>query len=169
MSEVDLGDWNDSSVSVGTIDCGLLPDATIAAKHPVPTPRWAHRTTHAACALRWSRCCVKLRRTVTRSSACPRRFSVWVRSTSRTRVSSGRTGRARTALMLAGVVELIDIPVGGRADGRAPAHRAERSRGPASLRAGETRREDCGAHQGRLAEAARHRHLRGGRQVRQDE
>ena len=58
---------------------------------------------------------------------------------------------------------------GGRADGRAPAHRAEGSRGPASLRAGETRREGCGAHQGRLAEAARHRHLRGGRQVRQDE
>ncbi|MCA9628449.1 MAG: hypothetical protein KC766_12315, partial [Myxococcales bacterium] len=38
MSEVDLGDWNDSPVSVGTIDRGLLPDATIAAKHPVPEP-----------------------------------------------------------------------------------------------------------------------------------
>lgn len=38
MSEVDLGDWNDSPVSVGTIDRGLLPDATIAAKHPVPAP-----------------------------------------------------------------------------------------------------------------------------------
>jgi AAA domain len=38
MSEVDLGDWNDSPVSVGIIDRGLLPDATIAAKHPVPAP-----------------------------------------------------------------------------------------------------------------------------------
>lgn len=38
MSEVDLGDWNDSPVSVGLIDRGLLPDATIAAKHPVPGP-----------------------------------------------------------------------------------------------------------------------------------
>lgn len=38
ISEVDLGDWNDSPVSVGTIDRGLLPDATIAAKHPVPAP-----------------------------------------------------------------------------------------------------------------------------------
>lgn len=38
MSEVDLGDWNDSPVSVGLIDRGLLPDATIAAKHPVPAP-----------------------------------------------------------------------------------------------------------------------------------
>lgn len=38
MSETDLGDWNDSPVSVGTIDRGLLPDATIAAKHPVPAP-----------------------------------------------------------------------------------------------------------------------------------
>lgn len=38
MSEVDLGDRNDSPVSVGTIDRGLLPDATIAAKHPVPAP-----------------------------------------------------------------------------------------------------------------------------------
>lgn len=36
MSEVDLGDWNDSPVSAGLIDRGLLPDATIAAKHPVP-------------------------------------------------------------------------------------------------------------------------------------
>lgn len=38
MSEVDLGDWNDSPVSVGVIDRGLLPDSTIAAKHPVPSP-----------------------------------------------------------------------------------------------------------------------------------
>lgn len=38
MSEVDLGDWNDSPVSVGVIDRGLLPDATIVAKHPVPPP-----------------------------------------------------------------------------------------------------------------------------------
>lgn len=38
MSEVDLGDSNDSPVSVGLIDRGLLPDATIAAKHPVPAP-----------------------------------------------------------------------------------------------------------------------------------
>ncbi|NTX39157.1 AAA family ATPase [Myxococcus sp. CA033] len=38
MSEVDLGDWDDSPVSVGLIDRGLLPDATIAVKHPVPTP-----------------------------------------------------------------------------------------------------------------------------------
>ncbi|ALN88205.1 AAA domain protein [Lysobacter capsici] len=38
MSEVDLGDWNDSPVSIGVIDRGLLPDATIAAKHPIPAP-----------------------------------------------------------------------------------------------------------------------------------
>ncbi|MFK3648021.1 AAA family ATPase [Lysobacter enzymogenes] len=38
MSEVDLGDWNDSPISVGVIDRGLLPDATIAAKHPIPAP-----------------------------------------------------------------------------------------------------------------------------------
>src|SRR5690606_25716041 len=36
--EIDLGDWNDSPVSVGVMDRGLLPDATIAAKHPVPAP-----------------------------------------------------------------------------------------------------------------------------------
>jgi hypothetical protein len=36
MSETDLGDWNDSPVSVGIIDRGLLPESTIAAKHPVP-------------------------------------------------------------------------------------------------------------------------------------
>ena len=38
MSEVDLGDWDDSPVSVGMIDRGLLPDSTVAAKHPVPAP-----------------------------------------------------------------------------------------------------------------------------------
>ena len=38
MSEVDLGDRNDSPVSVGTIDRALLPDVTIAAKHPIPAP-----------------------------------------------------------------------------------------------------------------------------------
>jgi hypothetical protein len=38
MSEVDLGDSADSPVSVGLIDRGLLPDAPIAVKHPVPAP-----------------------------------------------------------------------------------------------------------------------------------
>ena len=38
MSEVDLGDWSDSPVSVGMIDRGLLPDSTVAARHPVPAP-----------------------------------------------------------------------------------------------------------------------------------
>ena len=38
MSEVDLGDWNDSPLSAGVIDRGLLPDPTIAAKHPIPEP-----------------------------------------------------------------------------------------------------------------------------------
>jgi hypothetical protein len=38
ISEIDLGSWDDSPVSVGMIDRGLLPDATIARKHPVPTP-----------------------------------------------------------------------------------------------------------------------------------
>ncbi|MGO8753358.1 MAG: ATP-dependent RecD-like DNA helicase [Thermoguttaceae bacterium] len=38
ISETDLGDRVDLPVSVGIIDRGLLPDATIAAKHPVPPP-----------------------------------------------------------------------------------------------------------------------------------
>ena len=38
ISEVDLGDAKEAPVSVGTIDRGLLPDATVAAKHPVPEP-----------------------------------------------------------------------------------------------------------------------------------
>ncbi|MEW5861468.1 MAG: AAA family ATPase, partial [Cyanobacteriota bacterium] len=38
ISEVDLGDWRDSPVSIGAIDRGLLPDATIATRHPVPEP-----------------------------------------------------------------------------------------------------------------------------------
>lgn len=38
ISEVDLGDADDSPISVGMIDRGLMPDCTIAAKHPVPEP-----------------------------------------------------------------------------------------------------------------------------------
>lgn len=38
LSEVDLGERNDSPVSVGVIDRGLLPDVTIAANHAVPVP-----------------------------------------------------------------------------------------------------------------------------------
>ena len=40
MSEVDLGDWDDSPLSVGTVDRGLFPDSTIRAKHPVPEPSY---------------------------------------------------------------------------------------------------------------------------------
>jgi hypothetical protein len=38
MSEVDLGDWDDSPVSIGLVERGLLPESTIASKHPVPSP-----------------------------------------------------------------------------------------------------------------------------------
>ena len=38
MSEVDMGEWNDPPISIGIIDRGLLPDTTVAAKHPVPAP-----------------------------------------------------------------------------------------------------------------------------------
>jgi hypothetical protein len=38
MAEVDLGDWDDAPVTIGMIDRGLLPDSTIAAKHPLPEP-----------------------------------------------------------------------------------------------------------------------------------
>lgn len=38
MSEADLGERDDSPVSVSLIDRGLLPDSTIATKHPVPEP-----------------------------------------------------------------------------------------------------------------------------------
>ena len=38
ISETDLGSWNDTPVSVGMIDRGLLPDTTISADHPLPLP-----------------------------------------------------------------------------------------------------------------------------------
>ena len=38
IAEVDLGDPMDGPVSVGVIDRGVLPDATVAARHPVPEP-----------------------------------------------------------------------------------------------------------------------------------
>jgi hypothetical protein len=38
ISEVDLGDRHDSPVPVGMVDRALMPDARIAARHPVPEP-----------------------------------------------------------------------------------------------------------------------------------
>ncbi|WP_419697321.1 ATP-dependent DNA helicase (plasmid) [Mesorhizobium muleiense] len=38
MSEVDLGDAREPAISVGVIDRGILPDAAIAAKHPLQAP-----------------------------------------------------------------------------------------------------------------------------------
>jgi hypothetical protein len=38
IPEVDLGDAIEGPISVGSVDRGLLPDSTIAAKHPVPDP-----------------------------------------------------------------------------------------------------------------------------------
>ncbi|MBN2330840.1 MAG: AAA family ATPase [Candidatus Aenigmarchaeota archaeon] len=38
LAESDLGELDDSPVSLGMIDRGLLPESTIAAKHPVPAP-----------------------------------------------------------------------------------------------------------------------------------
>ncbi len=38
IAETDLGDADDSPVSVGVVDRGLLPDDTIAVAHPVPAP-----------------------------------------------------------------------------------------------------------------------------------
>ncbi len=36
--ELDLGDGKEHPVGLGVVDRGLLPDATVAAKHPVPSP-----------------------------------------------------------------------------------------------------------------------------------
>lgn len=38
VGEVDLGDTRDPAISIGVIDRGILPDATIAAEHPLPAP-----------------------------------------------------------------------------------------------------------------------------------
>ena len=38
IPEVDLGDASDAPISVGAVDRGLLPDHTIAARHPIPDP-----------------------------------------------------------------------------------------------------------------------------------
>src|SRR6185437_12786190 len=38
ISELDLGDSNDRPVALGVLDRGLMPDSTVAAKHPVPHP-----------------------------------------------------------------------------------------------------------------------------------
>ena len=38
IAETDLGDASEHPVAIGVIDRGLLPDTTVAAKHPVPKP-----------------------------------------------------------------------------------------------------------------------------------
>ena len=38
IPEVDLGDETDGPIGIGVMDRGLLPDSTIAARHPIPSP-----------------------------------------------------------------------------------------------------------------------------------
>jgi AAA domain/UvrD-like helicase C-terminal domain len=38
ISETDLGDSKDQPIPIGMIDRGMLPDSTVAAKHPLPEP-----------------------------------------------------------------------------------------------------------------------------------
>lgn len=38
IAEVDLGDGREPLINVGVVDRGLMPDSTVAAKHPVPEP-----------------------------------------------------------------------------------------------------------------------------------
>lgn len=38
ISETDLGDSRDQPIAIGMIDRGMLPDSTVAAKHPLPEP-----------------------------------------------------------------------------------------------------------------------------------
>lgn len=38
IAELDLGDEDEHAVSLGVIDRGLMPESTVAAKHPVPAP-----------------------------------------------------------------------------------------------------------------------------------
>jgi hypothetical protein len=49
IAEQDLGDADDYPISVATIDRGLLPDATVAAAHPVEAP------SHVGSSLDWRR------------------------------------------------------------------------------------------------------------------
>ncbi len=42
IPEVDLGDATDGPISIGVTDRGLLPDSTVAARHPVPAPSTVH-------------------------------------------------------------------------------------------------------------------------------
>ena len=46
ISEVDLGGAGDLPVSISAIDPGLMPDATIAARHPVPKPSSVSSPSH---------------------------------------------------------------------------------------------------------------------------
>lgn len=56
IAECDLGDMDTPAVSLGVIDRGLFPDATIAAKFPVPEPSRAESAgTVGACVERWFR------------------------------------------------------------------------------------------------------------------
>ena len=38
IAEVDLGDAREPAISIGVIDRGILPEAAVAAKHPLPAP-----------------------------------------------------------------------------------------------------------------------------------
>jgi len=114
ISETDLGDSDDSPVSVGVVDRGLLPDATIAAKHPVPAPSAVGSPNDAR---RVRAALVSVLRTASDSGD-----ALLCISEALQRVGSldlghpcviGSDWPSGNRMTLSGVIELVDVPVGG--------------------------------------------------------
>lgn len=114
MSEADLGNWDDSPVSVGLIDRGLLPDSTIASKHPVPAPSAVVSPNDAR---RLRAALVEVLRKASESGDSLLSISEALQRAGTLDLAHpcviGSDWPSTNCASLDGVVELIDVPVGG--------------------------------------------------------
>lgn len=111
ICEVDLGDGKEAPVSVGTIDRGLLPDVTIAAKHLVPDPS---RVESAADPRRLRAVLVSVLRRASENGDALLSITEAVEKAAALKLAHpcliGIDWPATNATALAGTVELVDLP-----------------------------------------------------------
>ncbi|MCF8567818.1 AAA family ATPase [Alicyclobacillus tolerans] len=117
IAETDLGDWDEPAVSIAVIDRGLLADSTLLAKHPVPEPSAVTspsdaRRVRAGIVTVLRAACAQGDTLLSVNEVLERLGSL---SLTRELEISSDWILAHVANM-AGVIEVIDIPVGDNGD-----------------------------------------------------
>jgi hypothetical protein len=113
IGEVDLGDAREAAVSVGVIDRGMLPDATIAAKHPLPI---ASRITSGNDPRRFRAAIVAVLRHAAENGDALLSATEALDKVATIDLAHpcmiGSDWPAANATRLAGVIEIVDVPSG---------------------------------------------------------